>query len=99
MARFDVYAGVGDGSLLLDCQSDLLNRLNTRFVVPLQPPGRAPIPARRLNPEFDIDGARYVMVTQYAAVLQLRDCGPVVGSLAQHDVAILNALDMLISGY
>ncbi len=99
MARFDVYRGVGDGTLLLDCQSDLLSRLNTRFVVPLQPPVVAPVPARRLNPEFELDGARYVMVTQYAAVLQLRDCGPIVGTLAHEDVAILNALDMLISGY
>jgi toxin CcdB len=96
---FDVYRGVGDAGLLLDCQSDLLVYLNTRFVVPLQPIENAPVPARRLNPLFDIDGTRYVMVTQYAAVLQLRDCGPIVATLAHHDVAILNALDMLISGY
>ncbi len=99
MARFDVYRGVNPGALLLDCQSDLLSGLNTRLVVPLQPPALAPRPARRLNPEFDVDGQRYIMVTQYAAVMLLRECGPVVASLAHEDVAILNALDMLISGY
>ncbi|MBU6165888.1 MAG: CcdB family protein [Alphaproteobacteria bacterium] len=99
MARFDVYRGVGDGNLLLDCQSNLLNYLNTRLVVPLQVPAQAPRPARRLNPVFDVAGTRYVMVTQFAAVLQLRDCGPVMASLAHEEVAIINALDMLISGY
>ena len=99
MARFDVYRGIGGADLLLDCQSDLLRDLNTRFVAPLQLPENAPQPARRLNPIFEIDGRSYVMVTQFAAAIALRECGPFVASLAAEDTAILNALDMLISGY
>ena len=34
MAKFDVYRSI-DGSMLLDCQSDLLRHLNKRFVAPL----------------------------------------------------------------
>ena len=49
MARFDVYRGTGGADLLLDCQSDLLRDLNTRFVVPLQRPENAPQPARRVR--------------------------------------------------
>ena len=99
MARFDVYRGTGRADMLLDCQSDLLRDLNTRFVVPLQLPQNAPQPARRLNPVFEIEGRSYVMVTQLAAAIALRECGSFVTSLATEDTAIMNALDMLISGY
>lgn len=99
MARFDVYSGTGGADLLLDCQSDLLRDLNTRFVVPLQLPDNAPLPARRLNPIFEIEGRNYVMVTQFAAAIALRECGPIVTSLANEHSTIMNAVNMLISGY
>lgn len=99
MARFDVYRSRDGVDLLLDCQSDLLTSFNTRFVVPLRLREDAALPARRLNPVFAIDGRDYVMQTQFASAILLRDCGPVVTSLAAADAAIINALDMLISGY
>ena len=99
MACFDVYRGVGGADLLLDCQSDLLRDLNTRFVVPLQLPENAPQPARRLNPVFEVEGKGYIMVTQFAAAIPLRECGSFVASLATKDTAVTNAVDMLISGY
>jgi toxin CcdB len=99
MARFDVYRGTGGADMLLDCQSDLLRELNTRFVVPLQLPENAPQPARRLNPVFEIEGQSYVMVTQFAAAIAKRECGPFVTSLASEHTTIMNAVDMLISGY
>ncbi len=99
MARFDVYAGAGEADLLLDCQSDLLRDLNTRFVVPLLLLENAPQPARRLNPVFQIGGRDYAMVTQFAAAVARRDCGAVVASLVHEHSMITNALDMLISGY
>ena len=39
MARYDVFAGAVEGSFLLDVQTDLLDHLNTRVVVPLLPLG------------------------------------------------------------
>jgi toxin CcdB len=99
MARFDVYRGTGRADMLLDCQSDLLHDLNTRFVVPLQLPENAPQPAMRLNPIFEIEERSYVMLTQFAAAIALRECGSFVVSLATEDSAIMNALDMLVSGY
>lgn len=99
MARFDVYRGTVSADLLLDCQSNLLRDLNTRFVVPLQRPENAPQPARRLNPVFEIEGQAYVMVTQFAAAVTRRECGPVLTSLASEHSTIMNAVDMLISGY
>jgi toxin CcdB len=75
MARFDVYRGVGGADLLLDCQSDLLRDLNTRFVVPLMRRETAPQPARRLNPIFRIEDHDYVMVTQFAGNRGRFPCG------------------------
>ena len=99
MARFDVYRYRDRDGLVLDCQSNLLSDLSTRFVVPLMPRDAAPIPARRLNPALVIDGRDWVMVTQFAAAIPVRKLGPLLMSLASEDMAITNAVDMLVSGY
>ena len=91
MARFDVYAGLGN--------ADLLRDLNTRFVVPLMLLENAPQPARRLNPVFEIDGRDYAMVTQFAAAVARRDCGVAVASLAHQHSMIIGATDVRITGY
>jgi len=98
MARFDVHAPASGTALLLDCQADLLAHLTTRFVVPLFPLSQAPKPAARLNPVLEVNGEPHVMVTQFAAAVETRELGRKVASLAQHDHAIVGALDMLITG-
>ncbi len=96
--RFDVYRS-GDGEdLVLDCQADALRDLHTRFVVPLLEPKNAPRPARRLNPTFEVEGRTVVMVTQFAGAIPSRELTTVVTSLIEHDMAINNALDLLIYG-
>lgn len=55
MARYDVYANPG-GGYVLDVQADLLDELKTRIVIPLIIKDMAPIPAKRLNPSFEIEG-------------------------------------------
>ena len=98
MARFDAYRNKTGKGLLLDCQADLLSGLETRLVVPLLLPPDAPNPARHLNPSFEIGGERYVMVTQYAAAMEVRELGAKVAPLAEHDHTIMNALDFLLTG-
>jgi len=100
MARFDVYANRFGQGFLIDCQSNVVSAmLTTRLVVPLLPTDAAPRPARRLNPVFEIEGAPYVMVTQFAAAVAVRDLGERVTSLIEQDIAIIGAIDMLLSGY
>jgi toxin CcdB len=99
MAKFDVYPMSQGGGYLLDCQADLLNDLNTRLVVPLLPSDAAPKPAARLNPVFEIRGEPHVMVTQFAAAVPVSELSTRTMSLAEHDLAIGNALDMLVSGF
>lgn len=99
MARFDVFERQGEPGYLLDCQADILSQLTTRFVVPLLSPDRAPHPAERLNPTFEVAGAPMVMVTQFAAAVPMREIGEVTTSLDDQHITIMNALDMLLTGY
>ena len=97
MARFDVFR-ISDGTLVLDCQSNGLTHLNTRFVVPLWPPANAPLAASRMNPVLKIDGKDFVMVTQFAAAVALVQLREQVTTLSDSHFSILAALDFLIGG-
>lgn len=99
MAKFDVFRRRSGDGYLLDCQADLLSQLNTRFLVPLLPARDAPTPAARLNPLFELEGKSHVMMTQFAAAVPVSELGERVASLRDRDIDILNALDMLISGF
>ena len=99
MARFDVHRSRSGDALMLNCQAELLDELQTRFVVPLMSPSDGPKGAGRLNPLLQIEGRGVVMYTQYAGSVPKSELGPVIASLADQDMAILGAIDMLVSGY
>ncbi|WP_033074625.1 CcdB family protein [Sphingopyxis sp. MWB1] len=97
MAQFDVWR-TPDGDLVVDCQSDLLDHLDTRFVVPLLPADQFEVIACRLNPLFSIEDAEYVMYTQFAAAVPAGQLGDFVVSLGDHGFVIIDALDVLLTG-
>ncbi|MDX8457068.1 CcdB family protein [Mesorhizobium sp. VK9D] len=99
MARYDFYRSAGGDGYLLDIQSDLLEHLDTKVVVPLLPQKMAPLPAGRLNPIFRIDGEDHVMVTQFMSALTASELRAAEGSLARHHDDIVAALDMLFQGF
>jgi len=98
MAQFDVYR-LADGSLVLDCQSDLVGSYDTRFVVPLIEYEPRMVTMTRLHPRFTVADGDVVMVTQFATAVRARELRHIVGSLAHEHLRIVSALDMLISGY
>lgn len=104
MRRFDVYRNGDSASArhipyLLIVQSELLLALPTRVVVPLVVPRELTgPPARHLNPEFDVDGQRVVMLTQQLAGVAIQRLKVRVGTLEAHHHTILRALDFLFSG-
>jgi len=67
--------------------------------VPLLPTSSAPSPAQRLNPVFIIDGEELVMATQYLAAIPDGELRSGVGSLAEQQDEISEALDMLFLGF
>jgi len=97
MAQYDVYEG--DDSLLLDIQADLFDVIKTRLVVPLILYEKAPKPAWRLNPIFNIGEQRYVMVTQLITAIPAKEIKePIANLLKEHDT-ITAALDMIFHGF
>jgi toxin CcdB len=99
VARFDVYRNPAGDGYLLDLQSDLVSGLNTRVVAPLLPLVDAPRPADRLNPVFDIADSQFVMATQFMAAVPTSELRESAGSLAEQHDAIMNALDMIFTGF
>ncbi len=84
---------------MLDVQADLLDALNTRMVVPLIAAGKAPVPAKRLNPVFMIDGKEYVMVTQFMAAVPRSILREPVANLNDRFEEVTTAIDMLMQGF
>jgi len=106
MARLDVHPMPGDAredevrdGYVVDMQAGLLSHLATRTVLPLLLERTAPKPISELNPVFDIDGERYVLVTQAIASVPGRELQRPVGSLAKHHDSITRALDILLVGF
>jgi toxin CcdB len=96
VAQFDVHRFAN--GLVVDCQSNLLDQLDSRLVAPLMLKSDAPKVAQRLNPTFEIDGETYVMLTQAAGAVRRRELGAVVASLGERRLEITGALDILVSG-
>lgn len=97
MAQFDYFAGAA--GYMLDVQADLMDRFNTRIVVPLLPLTQAPTPARRLNPVFRIAGDEFMMATQFLAAIPASELTAKLGSLAHERSQIKAAVDMLFDGF
>ncbi|MDH3642995.1 MAG: CcdB family protein [Gammaproteobacteria bacterium] len=103
MAQFDVHRNSNPASrrsipYLVDVQSDLLESLSTRVVIPLLRQTSSVEAVSRLNPAFEIDGVACVLSTAELAGVLHSNIGAKVGSLNQQRAAIINALDFLITG-
>jgi toxin CcdB len=98
MARFDVHEGTGE-PLMLDCQADVLEGIDTRLMVPLYLSSRIGRKLPRLNPVFRVADRDVVMLTQSMAAIPSKQIGKRVCSLAHEQDAIVDAIDMLLSGF
>ena len=105
MARFDVYANPGSQATttpyLLDVQSDLLDGLDTRMVIPLRSLKAFPkvkLPTR-LTPVLTIHGEELLLETPKMGAVPQRVLKPPVTSLAAEQDQISAALDFLFQGY
>jgi toxin CcdB len=105
MARFDLYVNNGKSKTiapyLVDVQSDFLEGLTVRVVVPLIraesfPTGTLPAD---FTPLFEIGGIECLMHPAFIASVPLTELGQAVGSLREHRDKITEALDRLLGGY
>ncbi len=98
MAQLDVFR-TSAGDYLLNCQSDLLNHLDTRFVIPLLSPSDGPKIAQYFNPTFQINGELMALYTQFALTVPAIELRDWVTSLTDQHLVVMRAIDMLVSGY
>lgn len=105
MACFDVYANTGrtraSTPFLVDVQSDHLEGLNTRVVVPLIrveafPAARLPAD---LTPVFLLGGIRCMLHPAFIGAVRTSELGNYIGSLGDERGRILAALDRLTGGF
>ena len=105
MPRFGVYHNVNHGSsedfpFLVDVQSECLDELGTRVVIPL---GKAAeltsFPMQYLIPLVSFQGQPYALVTSQLCGILREELGPQVGSLADQERLISTALDFLLRGF
>ena len=99
MATFDYFKKMNARGYWLDIQSELLDNLETRVVIPLEPidGGLGLVP--RLNPVFTISGKPHALLTDLIGSILVRDLSKRAGSLADRRYEVLNALDFLVSGF
>jgi toxin CcdB len=104
MARFDVYANPDSADrafvpFMLDLQSNYLEGLETRVVVPLIAGNRMSRRARNLNPEFQVAGKPVVMDTASIGAVPIGELRRPVANLADRQLEIQDALDALFAGF
>ena len=105
MARFDVYANPGSHATttpyLLDVQSDLLDGLDTRMVIPMRSLESFPKVklSTRLTPVLTVQGEELLLETPKMGAIPQRALKTPVASLASEQAQILAAPDFLFHGY
>lgn len=103
--QFDVYENENAATrkefpYLLDVQSDLLEALESRVVVPLADRKIYSIKLQTLvMPVFNVEGIEVVAVTTQIAGLSRRLLKTRVASLTQARTEIIAALDFIFTGY
>jgi toxin CcdB len=104
LPQFTVYRNKNPQSkatfpLLLDVQSELLEDLPTRAVIPLtQSIGVMQKPLSRLTPVIPVDGKAYMVLTYQLASIPKSVLGAAVEDVSEHRQTIIAALDFLITG-
>jgi toxin CcdB len=99
MARFDYFAGERAATYIVDVQSNHLEALPTRVVVPLEPPQAAIPPIRDLTPTITVGGEALVLLTPLMAAVPRRVLRRPLGDLLDQSDDIIRALSILLTGF
>lgn len=104
MARFDVYANPDAAEkkripYFLDIQSDHIQGLQTRVVVPLWKAEFMNLHAQNLHPTFIVNGQQVVMDTPSLGATPTQFFSRAVATLSMHQLIIQDAVDALFGGY
>jgi len=103
MAQFSLYQNHGDSNdiypFFIDVQSELLDSLNTRLVIPLTPSARLEHRAPdHLCPILHIDEGDFILLTHQMTSVPVSILTTPVHSLDAFRDEIIAAIDFLITG-
>ncbi len=105
MPQFTVYENNNEQSrdsfpYLLNVQSEILEGLITRVVIPLCPSaalGKKSI--SNLSPQFEIQGINHTLLTSQLAGIAVSEIGSPVCDLSDDRFEIIKTLDFLFTGF
>ena len=97
MATYDIYRG--GPAYLVDVQSEFLDHLRTRMVIPLLETAQVPDPLARLHLEIVLDGKRYLLATQLMTAVPAALLSEKVATCVDRATDITDAIDFLLHGY
>ncbi|MDX1716355.1 MAG: CcdB family protein, partial [Anderseniella sp.] len=98
MAQFDVYRLKALNGYGVDIQHAHLDQLPSRLMLPLLPPAAFAGGINRLNPLVEVNGESFVIKTEFATAIGVRELGKPVANLSDHRDQIIAAMDMLVTG-
>ena len=85
---------------LIDVQSDIIDALSTRLVIPLFPINQfKSSQVKRLNPVIEIKGENYLAMTHEMASVPLSLLGQQVMDARPHRQCIKDAIDFIFDGF
>ena len=105
MARFSIYQNSDDHTkttpYILDVQTDLLNGLNTRVVIPLRNSDRYQnlSTSQDLMPRFGIQGKDFILDTPRMAAIPSKYLKKEIGNLRDQQHIVIAAIDRLFHGF
>jgi toxin CcdB len=105
MAQFALYRNKNARTrstfpLLVDVQTDLLEDLQTRVVIPLTKAATlTKKPMSQLTPPIEHEGELYLLMTPLLAGVARNDLGTESGDLSDSRNVILGAMDFLLTGF
>ena len=103
MAQFDVYPNPSESAdkgipFVVVLQSDLLDALATRLVMPLATLDFADKVPEKLCPLVTVNGQKLRALAHYAAPVPVRSLRQMVGNLSSQSHLLIAAMDVVISG-
>ena len=104
MNQYSLYRNENKSSkktypFFVDVQSDLLESLNSRVVIPLSLDKTTNnTNAKNLCPVFDIEGKNYILLTHQMTSVPASLLKNNAGSLDKYRYEILGAIDILLTG-
>jgi toxin CcdB len=105
VTQFTVYRNKNPRSrttfpFLVNVQSDLLDELQTRVVIPLtRAAALTRKPVGHLMPTVQFEGEAYILMTPQLAGVARSELGPPAGNLAGRRDTIVAAMNFLLSGF